>query len=302
MTEVLHLQDVSKLIGTKRIIDQATFTVEEGQVVGLLGPNGAGKTTLIRMIVGLMKHNTGSIQIMGHSLDTSFKEAIASVGAIVENPEFYNYMTGYENLQQYQRMAVKRGTAAELDALISQVHLENHIHQKVKTYSLGMRQRLGVAQALIHQPDLLVLDEPMNGLDPKGMREFREMIQQLRAQGVSVLVSSHQLSDIEQIADHLIIVQKGKITHQVAMTDLKESHNRLVLKTDNNVLAASLLEEQLQLAVTVAADGLTITLAEDLRKEIAALIVGHQIGLLEMTLQHSSLEETFLAWTEEGGL
>lgn len=302
MTEVLHLQDVSKLIGTKRIIDQATFTVEEGQVVGLLGPNGAGKTTLIRMIVGLMKHNTGSIQIMGHSLDTSFKEAIASVGAIVENPEFYNYMTGYENLQQYQRMAVKRGTAAELDALISQVHLENHIHQKVKTYSLGMRQRLGVAQALIHQPDLLVLDEPMNGLDPKGMREFREMIQQLRAQGVSVLVSSHQLSDIEQIADHLIIVQKGKITHQVAMTDLKESHNRLVLKTDNNVLAASLLEEQLQLNVTVAADGLTITLAEDLRKEIAALIVGHQIGLLEMTLQHSSLEETFLAWTEEGGL
>lgn len=302
VTEVLSLQDVSKMIGTKRIIDQASFTMEEGQIVGLLGPNGAGKTTLIRMIVGLMKHNTGAISIMGHSLDQSFKQAIASVGAIVENPEFYNYMTGYENLQQYQRMAIKRGSTAELDALINQVHLDNHIHQKVKTYSLGMRQRLGVAQALIHQPKLLVLDEPMNGLDPKGMREFREMIQQLRNQGVSVLVSSHQLSDIEQIADHLIIVQNGKITHQVAMSDLKESHNRLVIKTDNNTLAETLLKEQLHLDVALEDDGLSVILTSDVRKEIAAVIVAHQIGLLEMKLQHSSLEETFLAWTEEGGL
>ncbi|WP_461202821.1 ABC transporter ATP-binding protein [Enterococcus sp. N342-3-1-2] len=302
MTEVLMLQDVSKMIGTKRIIDQASFTVEAGQIVGLLGPNGAGKTTLIRMIVGLMKHNTGTITIMGHSLDGDFKQAIASVGAIVENPEFYNYMTGYENLQQYQRMAIKRGSTAELDALIAQVHLDNHIHQKVKTYSLGMRQRLGVAQALIHQPDLLVLDEPMNGLDPKGMREFREMLHQLRDQGVSVLVSSHQLSDIEQIADHLIIVQKGKITHQVAMTDLKESHNQLMIKTDNDALVESLLREQLQLEVTHQADGLRVSLVDDIRKDIAVLIVKHQIGLLEMKLQHSSLEDTFLAWTEEGGL
>lgn len=302
MTEVLALQNVSKLIGTKRIIDDVSFVVDQGQVVGLLGPNGAGKTTIIRMIVGLMKHNTGSIAIMGNLLDSSFKTAIVSVGAIVENPEFYNYMTGYENLMQYQRMANKKSTTAELEVLIRQVHLEGHIHQKVKTYSLGMRQRLGVAQALVHQPDLLVLDEPMNGLDPKGMREFREMILSLREKGVSVLVSSHQLSDIEQIADHLIVVQKGKVTHQVAMAELKAEKNVLIIKTDDNAQTEALLKASFEVEVLQVADELQVTLATDQRSAIAAAIVTAGIGLKELRTKQSSLEDTFLAWTEEGGL
>jgi ABC-2 type transport system ATP-binding protein len=302
LTEVLALQNVSKLIGTKRIIEDVSFVVDQGQVVGLLGPNGAGKTTIIRMIVGLMKHNTGSIAIMGNLLDSSFKTAIASVGAIVENPEFYNYMTGYENLMQYQRMAKKKSTTAELEALIRQVHLEGHIHQKVKTYSLGMRQRLGVAQALVHQPDLLVLDEPMNGLDPKGMREFREMILSLREKGVSVLVSSHQLSDIEQIADHLIVVQKGKVTHQVAMAELKAEKNVLIIKTDDNAETEAMLKASFEVEVLQVADELQVTLATDQRSAIAAAIVTAGIGLKELRTKQSSLEDTFLAWTEEGGL
>jgi len=298
LTEVLALQNVSKLIGTKRIIEDVSFVVDQGQVVGLLGPNGAGKTTIIRMIVGLMKHNTGSIAIMGNLLDSSFKTAIASVGAIVENPEFYNYMTGYENL----RMAKKKSTTAELEALIRQVHLEGHIHQKVKTYSLGMRQRLGVAQALVHQPDLLVLDEPMNGLDPKGMREFREMILSLREKGVSVLVSSHQLSDIEQIADHLIVVQKGKVTHQVAMAELKAEKNVLIIKTDDHLQTEALLKASFDVEVLHVEDELQVTLQTDQRSEIAAAIVTAGIGLKELRAKQSSLEDTFLAWTEEGGL
>lgn len=302
MTEILTLKNVSKLIGTKQIIDNASFSVEQGQVVGLLGPNGAGKTTIIRMIVGLMKHNKGSITIMGNSLDTSFKAAIASVGAIVENPEFYNYLTGFENLMQYQRMAKTKMTAEEMDGLIRQVHLEEHINQKVKTYSLGMRQRLGVAQALIHRPTLLVLDEPMNGLDPKGMREFREMILMLREQGVSILVSSHQLSDIEQIADHLIVVQKGKVTHQVSMDTLKTEKSRLILKTDNDQEALNVLKNKFQIVGLILTDGLQLSLETDNRSEIAAALVNAGIGLKEMKLQQSSLEETFLAWTEEGGL
>ena len=300
MTEILTLKNVSKLIGTKQIIDNASFSVEQGQVVGLLGPNGAGKTTIIRMIVGLMKHNKGSITIMGNSLETSFKAAIASVGAIVENPEFYNYLTGYENLMQYQRMAKTKMTAVEMDDLIRQVHLEEYINQKVKTYSLGMRQRLGVAQALIHRPTLLVLDEPMNGLDPKGMREFREMILMLREQGVSVLVSSHQLSDIEQIADHLI--QKGKVTHQVAMDTLKAEKSLLIIKTDDDQEALNVLKTKFQIDGLALTDGLQISLETDNRSEIAAALVNAGIGLKEMKLQQSSLEETFLAWTEEGGL
>ena len=247
MTEILTLKNVSKLIGTKQIIDNASFSVEQGQVVGLLGPNGAGKTTIIRMVVGLMKHNKGSITIMGNSLETSFKAAIASVGAIVENPEFYNYLTGYENLMQYQRMAKTKMTAVEMDDLIRQVHLEEYINQKVKTYSLGMRQRLGVAQALIHRPTLLVLDEPMNGLDPKGMREFREMILMLREQGVSVLVSSHQLSDIEQIADHLIVVQKGKSDPSSRDGYLEGRKSLLIIKTDDDQEALNVLKTKFQI-------------------------------------------------------
>lgn len=239
---------------------------------------------------------------MGNLLDSSFKTAIASVGAIVENPEFYNYMTGYENLMQYQPMAKKKGTASELEALIRQVHLEGHIHQKVKTYSLGMRQRLGVAQALVHQPDLLVLDEPMNGLDPKGMREFREMILSLREKGVSVLVSSHQLSDIEQIADHLIVVQKGKVTHQVAMAELKAEKNVLIIKTDDHLQTEALLKASFDVEVLHVEDELQVTLQTDQRSEIAAAIVTAGIGLKELRAKQSSLEDTFLAWTEEGGL
>ena len=239
---------------------------------------------------------------MGNLLDSSFKTAIASGGAIVENPEFYNYMTGYENLMQYQRMAKKKSTTAELEALIRQVHLEGHIHQKVKTYSLGMRQRLGVAQALVHQPDLLVLDEPMNGLDPKGMREFREMILSLRSKGVSVLVSSHQLSDIEQIADHLIVVQKGKVTHQVAMAELKAEKNVLIIKTDDNLQTEALLKASFEVEVLQVEDEMHVTLQTDQRSEIAAAIVTAGIGLKELRTKQSSLEDTFLAWTEEGGL
>lgn len=165
-----------------------------------------------------------------------------------------------------------------------------------------MRQRLGVAQALVHQPDLLVLDEPMNGLDPKGMREFREMILSLREKGVSVLVSSHQLSDIEQIADHLIVVQKGKVTHQVAMAELKAEKNVLIIKTDDNAETEAMLKASFEVEVLQVADELQVTLATDQRSAIAAAIVTAGIGLKELRTKQSSLEDTFLAWTEEGGL
>jgi len=165
-----------------------------------------------------------------------------------------------------------------------------------------MRQRLGVAQALVHQPDLLVLDEPMNGLDPKGMREFREMILSLRAKEVSVLVSSHQLSDIEQIADHLIVVQKGKVTHQVAMAELKAEKNVLIIKTDDNLQTEALLKASFDVEVLHVDDELQVTLQTDQRSEIATAIVTAGIGLKELRTKQSSLEDTFLAWTEEGGL
>ncbi|WP_430603625.1 ABC-2 type transport system ATP-binding protein [Enterococcus sp. DIV0724b] len=300
--QVLEVKNISKRVGKKTIIKDASFTVKSGKVTGLLGPNGAGKTTIIRMLVGLMSHDAGSIQIDGQSLSTNFKEAMAHVGAIVENPEFYNYMTGMENLKQYVRMSPKPITDDELIQVIHSVHLENNIDQKVKTYSLGMRQRLGVAQAILHQPDLLLLDEPMNGLDPKGMREFREMIQALKNQGVGVLISSHQLSDMELLCDDLVIVQKGEITYVGPMNN-QEDENKLILllETDQQQAALSFLKEQ-EYSVNVDGNYLKIELLEDTRTVLVKQLVDKGIGIKELKVHVDSLEENFLRWTEDGGL
>ncbi|OJG69274.1 hypothetical protein RV09_GL000673 [Enterococcus moraviensis] len=299
---MLEVEAISKRIGKKNIINDASFTVDGGKVTGLLGPNGAGKTTIIRMLVGLMCHDEGKIQINGQSISTNFKEAMAHVGAIVENPEFYNYMTGLENLKQYVRMSLKPVTDEALNQVIRSVHLENNINQKVKTYSLGMRQRLGVAQAILHQPDLLLLDEPMNGLDPKGMREFREMIQNLKNQGVGVLISSHQLSDMELLCDDLVLVQKGEITYVGPMNNPEDEKKWTVLLETNQQQQALDFLKELEYAATVDGNYIKIELKEDTRTLLVKQLVDNGIDIKEFKVHVDSLEENFLRWTEDGGL
>lgn len=297
----LELSNIWKRIGKKMILKNVAFVVEKGQIVGLLGPNGAGKTTLIRVIVSLMQLDQGNIMINGSSLTKDFKSAIANVGAIVENPEFYNYLSGYDNLLQYARISRTPISNARIQGVVAAVHLEDKISQKVKTYSLGMRQRLGVAQALLHQPALLVLDEPMNGLDPLGMREFRDMLLDLRDQGISVLISSHQLSDVEQLADQLVILQNGEVTHKVAMADIKRGdHHQVSLITTNNTLAKELLTAAGFQHVTAEGDQLLVVTAEESRSEIAKVLVNGDVGLLQLVLKVNSLEDVFLKWTEGG--
>lgn len=297
----LELSNIWKRIGKKMILKNVAFVVEKGQIVGLLGPNGAGKTTLIRVIVSLMQLDQGNIMINGSSLTKDFKSAIANVGAIVENPEFYNYLSGYDNLLQYARISRTPISNARIQEVVAAVHLEDKISQKVKTYSLGMRQRLGVAQALLHQPALLVLDEPMNGLDPLGMREFRDMLLDLRDQGISVLISSHQLSDVEQLADQLVILQNGEVTHKVAMADIKRGdHHQVSLITTNNTLAKELLTAAGFQHVTAEGDQLLVVTAEESRSEIAKVLVNGDVGLLQLVLKVNSLEDVFLKWTEGG--
>lgn len=297
----LELSNIWKRIGKKMILKNVAFVVEKGQIVGLLGPNGAGKTTLIRVIVSLMQLDQGNIMINGSSLTKDFKSAIANVGAIVENPEFYNYLSGYDNLLQYARISRTPISNARIQEVVAAVHLEDKISQKVKTYSLGMRQRLGVAQALLHQPALLVLDEPMNGLDPLGMREFRNMLLDLRDQGISVLISSHQLSDVEQLADQLVILQNGEVTHKVAMADIKRGdHHQVSLITTNNTLAKELLTAAGFQHVTAEGDQLLVVTAEESRSEIAKVLVNGDVGLLQLVLKVNSLEDVFLKWTEGG--
>lgn len=301
MENILEVQNVQKKIGSKVIIDEVSFHVPKGKIVGLLGPNGAGKTTLIRMIVGLMRLSQGEITIANHSLNKTYRQAIAEVGAIVENPEFYNYMSGMDNLMQYARMSKKKVTPEEILAIIKQVHLEDHIGKKVKTYSLGMRQRLGVAQALIHHPSLLVLDEPMNGLDPMGMKEFREMIRDLKNQGLSVILSSHQLSDIELVADELVIVQNGKVTHQVSMNELKNQQLTMIIESQKTEEVIRFLRQE-GVAVEQHSKQIWVTLEQDIRVSLLKDLVENDLAISAYYPKVASLEEVFLDWTKEGGL
>ncbi len=208
---VLSVTGLKKAIGGKTIIHDITFDVYAGEVFGFLGPNGAGKTTTIRMLVGLASADAGEIRIGSVSLQDDFPGAIAQVGCIVENPELYKFMTGRENLEHFARMS-SGITAERIEEIVRFVDLAHAIDDKVKTYSLGMRQRLGIAQALLHNPRLLILDEPTNGLDPAGIRELRQFIRKLaEEEGLAVFISSHLLSEIEMMCDRVAIINKGRV-------------------------------------------------------------------------------------------
>ncbi|SEM92504.1 ABC transporter ATP-binding protein [Lihuaxuella thermophila] len=208
---VLEVLNLTKRIGGKALIDQVSFQVYPGEVFGLLGPNGAGKTTLIRMMVGLMGITEGEVLIHGASIRTRFEEAIQHVGAIVENPEFYGYMSGYKNLVHFSCMRPEV-TTDRIDEVVSLVRLDPYIDDPVRTYSLGMRQRLGLAQAILHRPSILILDEPTNGLDPAGILELRHYLRDLAAkEGTAVVVSSHLLSEMELVCDRVAFLQQGRL-------------------------------------------------------------------------------------------
>ncbi|SFA58241.1 ABC-2 type transport system ATP-binding protein [Anoxybacillus pushchinoensis] len=211
MEETLVVQNVKKTIGKKEIIKGLSFSLKKGEVFGFLGPNGAGKTTTIRMLVGLIKPTSGKIFVCGYDLQKQFTKAIQHIGCIVENPELYPYLSGWENLEHFARMLPSISTT-RIQEVVELVGLQNRIHDLVRTYSLGMRQRLGIAQALLGKPTVLILDEPTNGLDPVGIREMRQFIRTLAEQEqLTVLVSSHLLSEIQLMCDRVAIMSKGEI-------------------------------------------------------------------------------------------
>ncbi|EJO7006587.1 ABC transporter ATP-binding protein [Listeria monocytogenes] len=303
MTEtVLKLEHVTKKIGQKNIVHDISFDIHKGEVFGLLGPNGAGKTTIIRSIVGLIRRSEGTVFINGKNVDTEYKAAISEVGAIIENPEFYMYMSGWANLKQFARISQKNITDEHIREIVELVKLTGAIDQKVKTYSLGMRQRLGVAQALIHSPALLILDEPTNGLDPQGMAEFRTLIRDLATKGTSVLISSHLLSEIQQITDRFAIINKGVLTHIEKMSDLLENHVAAYkLKVSDPVATTTVLTTLPVKLVAQKEDLFKIEVAHEDVHLIARALIQANIDLLEMVPLQASLEERFLELTKGGG-
>ena len=207
---VLKIKDLTKVYNKKRVVDGLTLDVEAGQIYGFLGPNGAGKTTTIKMITGLIKKDAGDIVINGIDAVKNHDVAMNYVGAIVEVPSFYEYMSGMENLKLYARLRnIKK---EQILKMVKLVKLENKIYEKVKKYSLGMKQRLGLAVSLLHSPKLLILDEPTNGLDPEGIRELRELLKKIAHEdNVAVFVSSHLLSEMQLMCDKVAIINNGKI-------------------------------------------------------------------------------------------
>ncbi|MGO4372051.1 ATP-binding cassette domain-containing protein [Paenibacillus sp. MCAF20] len=299
---VLRLSNVSKRIGGKALVDNLSFDVHKGEIVGLLGPNGAGKTTTIRMIVGLIEMSEGDVAIQGHSVRNHFLKAVQEVGAIIENPEFYPYMTGLDNLKQYQRMN-ENITVARIKAVTELVGLENALNKKVKAYSLGMRQRLGIAQALLHEPSLLILDEPTNGLDPAGIREMREYLKRIaKEENISILVSSHLLSEMELMCSRVVVIQEGKlVTHRTIGVDSSESSQVTVAFRVDNVYKAKKEVLELQ-GVTIteerpAQEELVVTLDNERIPDVLSSFANKQIKVYRITETKLSLEDEFIKWT-----
>ncbi|QGQ98518.1 ABC transporter ATP-binding protein [Paenibacillus psychroresistens] len=297
-TSIVQLKNVTKKIGSKTIIDGLSFEVPKGEVFGFLGPNGAGKTTTIRMMVGLMRITEGEILIDGHSITKDFEKAISKVGAIVENPEMYKYLTGYQNLVHFARMSAGV-TKERIQEVIKLVALENRINDKVKTYSLGMRQRLGVAQALLARPSLLILDEPTNGLDPAGIRELRDYLRKLtQEEGISVVVSSHLLSEMELMCDRVAIIQNGKL---IDVRLIKEYTNdgdksKVVFEVNDKELAIRVLATSPFTATTIP-DGLEFAIDRDQIAELNTLLVYGGVKVYSIKTITQTLEDKFLEMT-----
>ncbi len=298
MTEpIVQLQNLSKTIRGKQLIQQLNIDLYPGQITGFLGPNGAGKTTTIRMMTGLMKPTEGKVLIDGLSLQEHYEEAISKVGVIVENPEMYKFMSGYKNLLHFARMH-KNVTKERIQEVVQQVGLEHRIHEKVSTYSLGMRQRLGLAQALLHRPKFLILDEPTNGLDPAGIREFRMYLRKIASEeGVSVFVSSHLLSEIELMCDRVAVIQNGKLI------DLRDIHNEsssfyYVEAQPKEQVSAYLKEHDYQFAAEN--DGYVVELTKENVPALITQLVQEGIQLFAIQPHQKTLEDQFLEMTGGG--
>lgn len=299
-TPAMQIQNVRKTMGNKVIINDVSLDIYPGEVFGFLGPNGAGKTTTIRMLVGLISMDGGRVLIKGKDVQKDFEQAISQVGAIVENPELYDFLSGYQNVMHFSRMAGNTSEDRMLD-VIELVGLENAIHAKVKTYSLGMRQRLGLAQALIHSPSVLILDEPMNGLDPAGIRELRQHLEKLtKERGMAVLVSSHLLAEMELMCDRIGIIQHGKLIDVQSVHDFVETEVNLTvtLTAEPIQLAKTTLQETFpEIVLNEHDNAIDIQLNHEQVPRVIKCLVNKGVSIYGVETVSKTLEDKFMEVT-----
>jgi ABC-2 type transport system ATP-binding protein len=293
-SSVVETQGLTKKFGDRTAVDHVELRIPAGSAFGYLGPNGAGKTTLIRMLLGLTKATSGSMRLLGHPIPAERDQALARVGAIVEEPRFHPYLTGRENLR-IVAAAREPEAHARIDGALARVGLTKRADERVKAYSLGMRQRLGVARALLADPELLILDEPMNGLDPAGMEEFRFMIRAFVEEGRTVVLSSHLLDEVEKTCDAIAIVDQGKVVVQGSIDELTGEATTVLVGTSDDERAESLL---VGYQVERVPEGLRVVMTDEAtaaavnRRLVEAGIDVHRLEPERVSLERRFLEIT----------
>lgn len=301
MNEIIRVNNLTKEFKEVKAVDNLSFSVREGEVYGFLGQNGAGKSTTIRMLLTLIKPTDGTIEIFGMNLQQHRKEILKQIGAIIERPDLYNYLTGLENIQLFAKLSGIKIPFTHLKEQLAKVGLADRMHSKVKTYSQGMKQRLGLACALIHDPKLLILDEPTNGLDPQGIAEMRNMIIRLsKEQGKTLVVSSHLLSEMEIVADSMLIINKGKKVVEGNVKELLNPEYSIVELEADTETALNFIRnsEWNKYLKSVANHIIRLEFNKDKIPDFNKELVAHDISVESIRRIHS-LEDYFLTQTKD---
>lgn len=295
---IIQTHDLCKQYGNALRVSHLNLNVPEGSIYGFLGPNGAGKSTTLKMILGLVRPTAGSIRVLGKDMDSSNRlSVLRQVGSLIESPSYYGHLTGEENLRIVQTL---RGIPEKnIREILQIVRLDGQREKKVAHYSLGMKQRLGLAAALLGYPKLLILDEPTNGLDPAGIQEMRELICDLPGRfGMTVVVSSHLLSEIDQMANHVAIIREGELVFQDSLEALHDrSRHHLALRTTNNAIARRLLAEQSVPCEEENGYLILPILSDEVAAQLTGFLAGNRLGIVRLEERQKSLEDIFLDLT-----
>ena len=301
----IETSGLTKVFGRQRAVDSLDLSVPTGSVFGFLGPNGSGKTTTIRLLLGLAAATSGEIRMLGEPMPSGLRDVLPRVGALVEGPAIYPFLSGRANLLRLDaadRHAASRTRGARIDAALERVGLSHAADKKAHAYSLGMKQRLGIANALLRPRELLILDEPSNGLDPQGTREVRGLIRSLADDGTTVFVSSHLLSEIEQLCSHVAVMSAGKLVAQGTLDELRRGDQRITVRTPDAAAARRALK-QLHLVVEAGSDsGLVSAALVDgvLPETVTAALVAAGVRVRGISVAGETLEDRFVALTGEG--
>jgi ABC-2 type transport system ATP-binding protein len=302
LMNVLEVNNVYKKLGKRQIIKGISFSIKEGEIFGFLGPNGAGKTTTIRMLVGLIATDSGSISICGNDILSDKVKALSNVGAVVENPEMYTYLTGRQNLNMIAD--IKKIPRKDVEEIVKLVNLSERIDDKVGKYSLGMKQRLGLASALLSKPRLLILDEPTNGLDPTGIIDFREIVKKaVKETKAAVLISSHILSEVQQLCDTVAFINHGeiKVVESISEDNAQNETETLTIVTKNSSNVSEILNNMKVVRQVSNEDNVFTVIADrDSSNHIIRELVSLNIEIYEVYKKHSGLEQRYMELVEGG--